>query len=93
MPRPNVKGQKRQRKMTAAPGYRPPYWDRHRYVTSTLTNEEHGLLKARAEEAGLKTTPFATKIIRDFLAKPINPDDFEDSPNVYADETDDEAVS
>lgn len=84
MPRPHVERPKRQRNAPRRHDYVNPYWKRHRYVTSTLTNEEHEALRIRAEAAGLVPTSLATSIIREFLAKPLNPDDFEDSPTVYA---------
>lgn len=62
-----------------------PSTARRHSVTSTITKEEREALKARAEAQGISTTKLATSIIREYLATPpLNPDDFEDSPNMYA---------
>jgi hypothetical protein len=46
-----------------------PYSRKHRPITSTLTTDEYEELKVIADAAGLQPTPYATKIIREELAR------------------------
>jgi len=84
MPRPNVKRTTPVTKRPSDPvGYVGPYERRHRYVTSTLTNEEHAALRIRAEEAGLATTTLATRVVRQFLSEPYDIDAWQDDGENY----------
>lgn len=62
---------------------RQTYHTKHRVLSSTMTNEQHARFVEVARRRGMKPTPFASKILLDFLN---NADNFEDCTLAYGDE-------